>query len=224
MLLPALLAITVHTLSSAPQSELQNSEIAAKLMGHFETVVYSTPRLIASIQKEKVSGSSMLAAPFGRLLEVMEHLEGSSPGTPIPMSRAVFMGARDFQPPAGIGALEYQFCFLIHVSPGQDLGRLFRTLPSQNISGLQIYRWAAKYAEAPPQTFLGTLFLGKYLLIANNPEDLVAVTRNLSAVSPSSPSVPARQKPSIRSSFWRTGRTLRHPTDPQMWRMSFLRR
>lgn len=164
---------------------------ASELSGEFETVFYARPQLLlpnlsshANLQEPEASN---LRYPFAYLKSALDHLGTGSYASLLEGSGAVFVGAKDFQPPAGLGEVHSQRCYIVVLEKGNkfDLRKRFSSAPVATVAGVPIWNWNAKLGEFgendPRASSLYVSQIGEsYVLVSNDFQDLQKLASRLS--------------------------------------------
>ena len=70
-------------------------------------------------------------------------------------STAILVGAEDFRPPEGLGAVRSSTCYVATFEQSiPDLTALLQIRPTSTSNGLQTWRWSAPPSEGHPEPFL----------------------------------------------------------------------
>jgi hypothetical protein len=160
---------------------------ASVLIEHFETVWYSDVALLAGLRGDaQVSDKELksLHAPYGYLLEWLDLLGPSVSVEILEHSKAVFLGARDFKAPVGLGAVRSRYCYVIS-SNGQrefDLRMRLAHVPVSAAARAPVWEWLARPAEGEPDQrhFYAAQVAHSFVVVSNNLKDLQTVVEKLS--------------------------------------------
>jgi len=172
--------------SSNEKKLLPAATAAAALLGdRFETVFYADAGLLTStggykqLSKQTAAGLRM---PFADLLAALESLGPHASAEVLSKAEAILVGAKDFRPPAALGDVQSQFCYVV-VLAAEDRSILAGTSKSPGVSEQEgsVWRWAAKPTEGRPSPmwYYATQAGGSYLVITNNLEDLRVAAQTL---------------------------------------------
>ena len=158
---------------------------ASVLLKTYETVVYARPGLLSS-----AGVGQQLALPFDEFVGSLNALGPNSLGELRPHYTDLFVGARDFSMPEGLGAVASRRCYIaVATDDAQgNIDRVFQQAKQQYIGGRQVWRWAMPPSGGRPKLaeFYAATVGSRLLIVANNQEDFVAVINDLtSSVLPS---------------------------------------
>jgi hypothetical protein len=165
---------------------------AFALLEHYETVLYARADFLSNSDEfggmDKDSADT-LRLPFQEILEGLKHSGTYNSMELMRNSDAVLLGAREFRPPAGLGAVHSKRCYIVILRGNnkQDIHKYFRRAATESLDGLQVWKWSAQLGEfgeddaSQPSTFYAVQIKRSYLLIANNRDDLRDVMRGLTS-------------------------------------------
>jgi len=193
----------------------RESRAAAALFGDFETVFYSKPHLLSSSdtydQLSKLETSN-LRFPFSYLQGALDALAGQFPTDTLASSEAVLVGAKDFQPPKGLGPVRSQRCYVVVLGKrgAPDLRKTFNYDPVASAAGAPVWNWGAKLGEfgegdLRTSSLYAVVVANSYLLVSNNLAELQSVADKLASVTDDSSRTLSgiRQWESVsRHEFW----------------------
>jgi hypothetical protein len=161
---------------------------AGVLFTLFETVAYARtdiPEDSMPNGQRNVDSEDNLRLPF---LELIGAVRVLGPSTALDLKSkysSVFVGAKDFVPPSGIGAVGSRKCYIgISKEVAQsNVARDFGGVPSETIDGRLVWTWTVppSDAESAPITYYAARIEGPYLVLTNNRQDLEDVARALSS-------------------------------------------
>jgi len=171
-----LLSVLVGMLLAQPAVPTELERRAATiLIGRFEAVARSTPRAVISAFIKEEQGGQMLSAPFDRLVDAIRGLGESSAFSVIENAKSLLLGARDFRPPSGLGAVGYQFCYIVVLAPGQKAEQYLQNLPTETAEGVRVFRWQTE-SDGRRASYFATYLAAGYLVVASSIPDLLTVT------------------------------------------------
>jgi hypothetical protein len=106
-------------------------QAASALFSEFETVFYAKADLLSSSGGYKglsEQSANSLRVPFADLLGALDSLGKPISDEMLHDADAVLVGAKDFRPPAGLGAVRSQLCYVLVLRSGNfDLGKVARS-------------------------------------------------------------------------------------------------
>lgn len=181
---------------SEPQREkIGAPQAASVLFGQFETVFYAKAEFLSNSGTPNRWGKASedyLVAPFNELMEGIKHVGSDDSSEILRNSEAILVGAKEFRPPAGFGAVQSRRCYIVIPKDGNyDLRKYFRHATDESSGGLQVWKWSAQfgeYGEDDPKrssTFYASQIASSYLVIANNRDDLQETVSRLAAANDS---------------------------------------
>jgi hypothetical protein len=163
--------------------------VASILSAEFETVVFARAQLLSQthvpdgVTRES---SDTLLLPFGYLLGALAKLGTQAAPEILAASESVLMGAKDFRPPNGLGAVRSTRCYVLNLRPGReiDLRRFIRTNPVALAAGASILKWEVDLGEFGEDdqrrsTLFAATLLSSYLLVCNGLDELRIVAERL---------------------------------------------
>lgn len=170
---------------------------------------------------EAISANTM-RFPFAGLLGALKFSGAHDPDSLLKNIDSVLVGAREFRPPAGLGGFHSKDCYVLVLNSSDakwrglqskgflkdDNGEEFRRIvlssyfgqtQLESLGGMQVWKWSAQLGEfgeedaRKPSVFYAAHVFGRYLLVANDPDDLIATAQQLSASNKSpevAPTIP----------------------------------
>ena len=182
---PILFAIL---LSGCTRSVANTNQPAAVLFDQFDSVFYvKAGLLVGSGGYKQLPGhiAGTLRIPFGDLLGGLNALGQQVPNEILNNADAVLVGAKDFRPPAGLGGVQSQFCYVVLFRNRSvfDLRKLAKKPGPISSAGGAVWKWVAKPTEGQhgPQTFYATQIAHSYLLISDDLGSLQLMVVRLSS-------------------------------------------
>ena len=111
--------------------ESSRDHVAAVLFKNFETVVHSSPALISETRPESVT--SYERVPFNYMLAGLKALDKREVPAILAHGEEIFVGSKDFLPPAGLGMTRSTRCYVIVLRKGEsfDFSKFFKTTSTQ---------------------------------------------------------------------------------------------
>jgi len=160
---------------------------ASALFGRFETVFYAKGSIVSNsgLHGPVAKDADELRLPFFELQEALKSLGGDTSREVMTNSEGVFVGAKSFRSPSGLGPVRSERCYIMILKGGEiDLYKRFPQSPAGSVAGASIWSWSAKLGEfgeddPRPSSFYATQIAGSYLLLSNNLEDLQATAKGL---------------------------------------------
>jgi hypothetical protein len=166
------------------------AQAASILFDQFETVFYAKADLLASsggYKQFSAQSANTLRAAFADLLGGLHPLGKQASVEIFDNADAVLVGSKDFRPPAGLGGVHSQFCYVVVLRNRSDfdIGRFASKSSLISSAGGSVWKWVTKPTEGQqgPQTFFAAQSGHSYLLISNNVEGLQAMTVKLASPS-----------------------------------------
>jgi hypothetical protein len=167
---------------------------SSALVGGYETIFYSKSQLLApnaaTFMHISEAEASNLRYPFAYLQGALDNLGSSAHSSMFANSVSVLVGAKDFLPPAGLGSVRSQRCYIVVLGRRStfDLRKYITSAPVASAAGAPVLSWGAKlgeYGEDDPKT--STLYasqLGQsYVLISNDLQGLEKIAERLGSVN-----------------------------------------
>jgi len=169
-------------------ADLNQSQAASILADHYETVFYAKADLVkssAGYRALSVKTANSLRIPFSDLLGSLQSLGDRVPSEVLDAANFVFVGAKDFQAPHGLGAVQSQFCFVVALRKGSqfDIGNLAKTSPLISSVGEGVWTWETKPTEGQSQSqrYFALQSPHAYLLVSSDIASLRAMSGELGA-------------------------------------------
>ncbi len=167
----------------------KESRAAAALFERFETVAHTKPGLLtgspeySSLPKQV---QSPLQLPFHFFLQALDAQGAQVKSAVLESAEAIFVGAKDFRAPAGLGPVHSQRCYVVILreQAALDLSKYFRQAAVSSVTGASIWNWSAKTGEfgemdSRPSSFYITKVANSFLLLSNNLNELKAIAERL---------------------------------------------
>lgn len=182
-----LLAVVLSGCGQGMAKRNQESRTASALFAQFETVFYSKADLVSGSDGHgqlSAQNVRLLGAPFAYLRGGLDSLGKSTAPEILGSSQAVFVGAKDFRPPQGLGGVQSKFCYVI-LGRGSipDLRKYFSTTPVSYTAGAPVWKWFAPPQEGHAKRY--SFFMGQvqssFILISNDLEELQTVANRLTS-------------------------------------------
>jgi len=167
------------------------SQVAAVLQDEFETVFYLKANLLSgSAPNSRLSGrdTRYLQLPFAYLSQGFDSLRPGVSDTILQKSDAVLVGAKDFQPPPGLGIVSSKRCYVIILDNHTvfNLGVYFQQSPVVSAANSRVWKWSATLGEfgegdPRPSSLFATQLGSSYLVVTNDLVELQNVATKLAA-------------------------------------------
>ena len=168
------------------------SRAAAVLFGEYETVFYSKPQLLSSnsdaYRRLSETKADHLRYPFAYLQGALDTLSSPASATVLASSEAVLVGAGGFRPPAGLGPVYSQRCYIVVLEKGStfDLRKYFNYDPVASAAGAPVWNWEAQLGEFGENSrrvssLYGSLLGHSYVLVSNDLKELQTVAERLTS-------------------------------------------
>ena len=175
----------------AKDSGASQSSVASTLVQQFETVFYSKADLLSgsgSYLNLSKTDANALRVPFAYLLGALDSLENGASADVLANTEAVLVGAKDFRPPAGLGGVHSQSCYVLVLrgSSALDFHKYFHQSASVSAAGKPVWNWSAKLGEfgekdPRPSSLYATQVTQLYALVCNDAAELHALAERLSS-------------------------------------------
>jgi len=185
----ALLAIGWPAWCQKLPLEDREARAAAILFQRFESLAYSKPGLLTGSKPYDSLPSEVakpLQTPFYILTGGLNALGNQAANKVFQNTDSVFVGVKDFRPPAGLGPVRSQNCFIVVLKNGSalELRNYFGRSPMSPEGGVPVWNWSAKLGEfGELDAKVSSLYAAKvapsYLVVSNNLEELQAVAKTL---------------------------------------------
>ena len=170
---------------------IDQSRAASSLFEEFETVFYSKAELLSGFdayrQLSKLEVTN-LRFPFAYLQGALDSLDRPASADVLANSDAILVGAKDFLPPAGLGPVRSQRCYVAILKHRNSfvLAKYFRVPPVLSVAGMPIWSWSAKLGEfgeddQRSSSLYATQVGQSYVLIANDPKELQTIAQHLAS-------------------------------------------
>lgn len=188
---PILLAYLLLGCGRSGAEPNHESRAAAALFGEFETVFYAKRDLSSragAFGQLSEKNAEELRAPFAYFLGAFYWMGKQVPAEILSNSAAVLMGAKDFQPPKGLGPVHSQRCYVVVLGKWStlDLRKYFNYGPVASTAGAPVWNWGAnlgEFGEEDPRasSLYAAVVANSYLLVSNNLRELQSIADKLTA-------------------------------------------
>ena len=167
----------------------RESRAAAILFDQFETVFYSKSNLLSGSPARPqllTRDAKYMRFPFAYLLQGLDSLGSHASDTFLQKSEAVLVGAKDFRPPAGLGAVRSKRCYVIILDNHAvfDLSNYFHQAPVASVASSPLWNWTTTIGEfgeddPRPSSLFAIQVASSYLVVSNDLAELKAVAGKL---------------------------------------------
>jgi hypothetical protein len=189
----ALIVLTILSLGcsrSAPDTSHEARAVSA-LFGEFETVFYAKRDLSSgagAFGQLSEKNAEELRTPFAYFLGAFYWMGKQVPAEILSNSAAVLVGAKNFQPPKGLGPSHSQRCYIVVLAKWSrlDLRKFFSYGPVASAAGAPVWNWGAnlgEFGEGDPRasSLFAAVIANSYLLVSNDLGDLQSIADKLTA-------------------------------------------
>jgi hypothetical protein len=194
--LPLLAALLVCGCSRRMGVTSNGARAASVLFAEFETVFYSKADLVdgsGAYRQLSKQDADTLRVPFADFVGGLDSLRNSAPSDILSNGEAVLVGAKDFRPPAGLGSVQSNFCYVVVLrgQGGPDLHKYFSGSPAGSASGNPIWQWSAPPQEGhpAPYTFYIAQASSSYIIMSNDLRDVQDTASQLISSEKSTPTL-----------------------------------
>jgi hypothetical protein len=187
----AILLLLVLLYSGWARSSASQSSAASALFQQFETVFYSKADLLlgsGSYGDLSKTDANALRVPFAYLLGALDSLGKGTSADVLANTEAVLVGAKDFRPPAGLGGVHSQSCYVLSLRRNSefDFRKYLQQSAPASAAGKLVWNWSAKLGEfgekdPRPSSLYATQVAKQYALVCNDSAELGALTERLSS-------------------------------------------
>jgi hypothetical protein len=175
------------------QAAKRESHVASALLAQFESVIYEEPSLLArsgAYRGLSEGEANTLRFPFVYLRGALESIGSSTYADLLGNSEGALVGAKDFRPPVGLGAVRSQRCYVVILKPRSafDFRKYFHKGAVASAAGMPVWNWTAKLNEFgendPKPSSLYAAQVGQsYALVSNDLSELQLLAANLRSPS-----------------------------------------
>jgi hypothetical protein len=175
----------------------RESRAAAALFGEYETVFYARRDLSSragAFGQLSERNAEDVRTPFLYFLASFYWMGQQVPAEILSNSAAVLMGAKDFQPPKGLGPVHSQRCYVVVLGKWStlDIRKYFNYAPVASAGGAPVWNWGANLGEfgeedTRPSSLYAAVIMNSYLLVSNNLGELQSVADKLTSPKDDSP-------------------------------------
>jgi hypothetical protein len=187
-------------LFSLPASQAQTNspteKVASVLSNRFETVVYTDARFLLNFEADSTREESLnaLRLPYIQFSAGLRTLSTTAETDITSHFTSVLAGSRDFRGPEGSGVVTSHQCFVaVNDGTQYSVARSFEAATSASIEGRQMWTWTMPpyegYSEST--TFYAAQIASTFFVMANNPEDFVAIASSLEPAASKTPALAA---------------------------------
>lgn len=164
------------------------SQAVSILAEQFETVFYAKAGLLkgfAGYNELSAKNANSLRIPFSDLIGALQSLGDQVPVEVFDAADAVFVGAKNFQSPNGLGGVRSQFCFIVAFRDGSrfDISKVAKNSSLITSVAGGIWTWETKPTEGQPgpQKFFAIQSSSAYLLVSNDLATLRVIAGGLAS-------------------------------------------
>jgi hypothetical protein len=187
--LTLLVAVLSFGCNRGETTPTNSSNVAFVLFDNFETVLYARGDLLSGSRgygRLSKSSAEVLRGPFAALRAGLDAMKANAAAEILPRSEVVFVGARDFRSPDGLGGVQSEFCYVV-VLPngyGPELQKYFGSVPKTIEHGMPAWISSVTLGEegSKPVSFFATQLLDSSFLVCSNKADFQTMARRLSSV------------------------------------------
>jgi hypothetical protein len=189
---PIALAVLLSGCHRNQESSQGTLELRASsaLVGEYETIFFSKSRLLAPNASKFMhiseAEASNLSYPFAYLQGALDNLGSSAHSSMFANSVGVLVGAKEFLPPAGLGSVRSQRCYIVVLGSRStfDIRKYIASAPVASAAGAPIFSWVAKlgeYGENDPKasTLYGSQIGHSYVIVSNGLQGLEKIAERL---------------------------------------------
>jgi hypothetical protein len=169
--------------------ETNGTHAAAVLLDNFETVFFAAPTMLSDSPDDVRSGFPR--EPFGFLFAGLDAVGPQFRTDLLDHSEAIFVGAKDFHPPLGLGRVQSTRCYIVVLGRNSkfQLAKYFKKAGvATAIKGAPVWYWSAElqeFGESDPRP--SALFVAQigesYILISNKLEEELGISEKLVSTS-----------------------------------------
>jgi hypothetical protein len=166
------------------------AKAAAVLIPQFETVAKTSTDILStvmSVPANQINNKMILRLPFVQLAAGLNALSPTALAHFETHYYAVFVGAKNFMPPEGLGMVSSQDCYiaLLQGSEASTLSADFAKANRQQTNGEIVWTWSMPPYEGNPRstTFYATEIGTSYLVLSNSWSDFEAVKNSLESAA-----------------------------------------
>jgi hypothetical protein len=167
-----------------------DTQLASRLLERFETVFGADPSVASMAEGDTLPADvKVFRTAFALLHGSVEVLRTGAATRLMTTAKRVFVAARDFRPPIGLGGIRSQFCYVVmlHDRNAFDL----RAYPVQQVNSSEsapLLTWSAQlheFGETDPRpTVLYAFQLANYIVLCNDVQNTRFVAGQLASTAP----------------------------------------
>jgi hypothetical protein len=164
--------------------------VSSALFERFETVAYTKIDLLATTGgygKIPDRDASRLRTPFALLVGGLDPLGQKASAEILRSGEAVWVGAKNFRAPEGLGLVRSQFCYvmLLKKDSGFNIHQYLDQTAVVESTGVEVWKWSVKYGEfggngSEPTPLFAAQVANAYFVIASDLNELQSVIEILS--------------------------------------------
>lgn len=187
---------------------------ALALFAQFETVFSAQRALLSDADGYKGLTRierSTLRSPFAFLQQALESLDKTASAAVFDSSEVVLVGAKDFMPPAKLGPVRSQSCYVIVLRDHStfDIRKYTGDKPATSAGGSPVWNWSAVLGEfgegdaSRPSSLYIAQIGQSYVLVANSLPELQSLADRLASRGKDSPQADLRDWEAVsRHDVW----------------------
>jgi hypothetical protein len=182
------------------ESDTGQLRVVSLLADQFETVFHAEPGLLASAHgwgQLSPRSANSLRVPFADLIWSLDPFGKESLGDLFGNADAVLVGARNFQPPSGLGGARSQLCYVVILRNANtfDLSHVMSKSALASSTANGVWKWSMKPTEGQQgdQLFFATQIGHAYVVISNGDASLQVISAGLIAANEAVPIAPGLQ-------------------------------
>lgn len=170
--------ITVADTNNASRAE-------SVLLNRFESVMSIQTRFlrdsenVSQLPKREIAG---LRVPFDYFVRALDKLGNDALSGVLDHSDSVFVGAKDFASPAGLGVVHSKLCYVVILAQPNtfQIRRYFSESPFASASGAPVWKWSSNLQEfGEEDSRPSSLYAGQigqsYILVSNDVSEMQTV-------------------------------------------------
>lgn len=171
--------ITVADTNNASRAE-------SVLLNRFESIMSIQTRFlrdsenVSQLPKREIAG---LRVPFDYFVRALDKLGNDGLADVLDHSASVFVGAKDFASPAGLGVVHSKLCYVVILTQPNtfQIRKYFSESPIASASGASVWKWSPSLQEFGEEdsTRTSSLYASQieqsYILVSNDVSEMQAV-------------------------------------------------
>ena len=194
--------LQVAALAGQPDTN-EKMRVTSILLKQYETVVYAQSAILSS-----TNVGQTLALPFNELVDALNAIQPGAVSNLQLHYSGLFVGAKDFTMPEGLGAVSSHRCYIAMPEDGipADGNLIFRKAKQASIAGRQVWTWETPPYEGHPKPtdYYAAKIENGLVVVTNDRQDFFAAASDL--ISSSALDAPALNTPGwkglIAHNYW----------------------